>query len=126
MLRKIWSSKNFGPAREPKYHSSGPSFPPPPQILVQAWNNETISSLDNLKALSRLDTLPSVKIRMPFFSAWACKSTPRVHTSRHVISGTRPSPSLLLHGCEIKAGVGRTGNEAMLISFGTLPYFRKG
>ena len=124
MLRKIWSSKNFGPGNQnttPLDHRS-----PPPKILVQAWNNETLSSLDNLKALSRLDTLPSVKIRMPFFSAWACKSTLRVHTSRHMISGTRPSPSLLLHGCEIKAGVGRTGNEAMLISFGTLPYFRKG
>ena len=45
-------------------------------------------------------------------SAWACKSTPHVNTSRHVIIGTRPSPSLFLHGCETKAGVGRTGNEA--------------
>ncbi len=44
--------------------------------------------------------------------AWACKSTLRVNTSRHVISGTRPSRLLFLHGCEIKAGVGRTGNEA--------------
>ena len=42
---------------------------------------------------------------------------PHVHTSRHVISGTctRPSPSLFLHGCEIKAGVGRTGNEASVL-----------
>ena len=47
-------------------------------------------------------------------SAWACKSTLRVHTSRHVISGTRPSRSLFLHGCEMKAGVGRTGNEASI------------
>ena len=31
----------------------------------------------------------------------------------YVIIGTRPSPSLFLHGCETKAGVGRTGNEAI-------------
>ena len=41
-------------------------------------------------------------------AAWACKST----TSLHVIIGTRLSPSLFLHGCKTKAGVGRTGNEA--------------
>ena len=35
--------------------------------------------------------------------------------SRHVISGTRPSPSFFLHGCEIKAVVGRTGNEATVL-----------
>ena len=29
-----------------------------------------------------------------------------------MIIGTRPSPSLFFHGCETKAGVGRTGNEA--------------
>ena len=33
-------------------------------------------------------------------------------TSRHVIIGTKPFPLLFLHGCEIKAGAGRTGNEA--------------
>ena len=33
-------------------------------------------------------------------------------TSLHVIIGTRPSPSLFLHGCETKAGVGSTGNKA--------------
>ena len=33
-------------------------------------------------------------------------------TSLHVIIGARPSPSLFLHGCKTKAGVGRTGNEA--------------
>ena len=37
------------------------------------------------------------------------------NTSQHVISGIRPSPSLFLHGCEIKAGVGRTGNEANVV-----------
>ena len=45
-------------------------------------------------------------------SAWAYKSTLHVNMSRHVIIGTRPSPSLFLHDCETKAGVGRTGNEA--------------
>ena len=36
-----------------------------------------------------------------------------VHETRHVIIGTRPSPLLFLHSCEINAGVGRTGNEAI-------------
>ena len=36
-------------------------------------------------------------------SQYACKSTLRIHTSWHMISGTRPSHSLFLHGCEIKA-----------------------
>ena len=51
-------------------------------------------------------------------AVWAYKSTLHVNTSRHVIIGTRPSPSLFLHGCEIKAGVGRTGNEANAVSRG--------
>ena len=39
----------------------------------------------------------------------------------HVFPSLVPNPSLFLHGCETKAGVGRTGNEAMyfLLAFQT-------
>ena len=37
-------------------------------------------------------------------AAWACKSTLHVNTSRHVIIGTRPSPSLFSTAARQKQG----------------------
>ena len=39
-----------------------------------------------------------------------------VNTLRHMLIGTKISPSLFLHGSETKVGVGRTGNKAKILA----------